>query len=402
MAAHYTIGMEEEFFLFRRSTCDPLAAMDEAFFADARKVCGDRLQREMLQCQVEIVSTPHARVRDASAELGVLRAMLDAVGGEHDVGIVAAGTNPLALWRDQRLTDKERYATINDDLGMIGLRNLVCGLHVHVAPPEGVDRIALMNRALPYLPMFLALSASSPFWEGRPTGLQAYRLAAYRELPRTGLPPTLATQAQFDEYVATLAGAGVIPDASHVWWAVRPSLRYPTLELRIADSCASLSDAAATAALYQCLLASLVEDGEGEIASGPVDRAVAEENLWRVQRHGLGAPSICSLTGAVEPIRERIAALMDWLAPYARRLDCAAELAHVEVILARGTSADRQLDIARAEAAKGADMEGQLRAVVRWLMAETAGAATQARAPAGEGEACAAISASARKKSPSP
>lgn len=409
MANHYTVGMEEEFFLFHRRTCEPLIEMNEAFFADAEEVCGDSLQREMLQCQLEVITRPHFRVRDARTELGVLRSAIDTVGAQHDVGIAAAGTNPLAMWRRQKLTPKERYGVINDDLGMIGLRNLVCGLHVHVAPPDGVDRIALMNRALPFLPMLLALSSSSPFWEGMNTGLMAYRLAAYRELPRTGLPPTLSTQAEYDDYIAALVGAGVIPDASHVWWAIRPSLRYPTLELRITDSCTSLDDAAAVAALYQCLLAWCVEEGDGEIASGPTDRAIAEENLWRVQRHGLAAPYIDSLTGAAEPIRHAIRALVDWLTPYARRFDCANELAHVDVILARGASADRQLDIARAEAAKGADTDAQLRAVVRWLMAETAGASKLDFAPANDDasegakdEACAAISESAPRRSPSP
>lgn len=397
MANHYTVGIEEEFFLFDRRTCEPRIEMNEAFFAAAHDICGDNLQREMLQCQIEIITKPHFRIRDARNELAVLRAAIDTVGAQHDVGIAAVGTNPLAMWREQRLTPKERYGVINDDLGMIGLRNLVCGLHVHVAPPEGTDRIALMNRVLPYLPMLLALSSSSPFWEGMHTGLNAYRLAAYRELPRTGLPPTVSTQAEFDDYIAALVGAGVIPDSSHVWWAIRPSLRYPTLELRITDSCTSLDDAASVAAVYQCLLAWCVEEGDGDIANGPYDRAIAEENLWRVQRHGLEAPYIDSLTGAAEPIRHSIRALVDWLTPYARRLDCVAELNHVETILARGASADRQLDIFRAHVAKGAETADALKEVVRWLIAETAGVAVEDASPQ-EDKACAAISELAPRK----
>ena len=401
MANHYTVGMEEEFFLFDRRTCEPRAEMNEAFFADAHKICGDSLQREMLQCQLELITKPHFRVRDARTELAVLRAAINTVGVQHDIGAAAVGTNPLAMWREQKLTPKERYGVINDDLGMIGLRNLVCGLHVHVAPPEGTDRIALMNRVLPYLPMLLALSSSSPFWEGMNTGLNAYRLAAYRELPRTGLPPTVSTQAEFDDYVAALVAAGVIPDSSHVWWAIRPSLRYPTLELRITDSCTSLDDAAAVAALYQCLLAWCVEEGDGDNANGPYDRAIAEENLWRVQRHGLEAPYIDSLTGAAEPIRNTLRALVDWLTPYARRFDCVAELNHVEIILARGASADRQLDIFRAHVAKGAEPADALREVVRWLIAETAGVTVEELAPEKE-LSCAAISGSAPRKYRSP
>jgi len=377
----YTIGMEEEFFLYDRQRTEPLIDMNEAFLADAQAAFGDSVQREMLQCQVETVTRPHQRVRDARHELAGLRAGLNAIGQSHNVAIAASGANPLALWRHQKLTQKERYGRINTDLGMIGLRNLVCGMHVHVAPPEGVDRIMLMNRAMPFLPILLALSTSSPFWEGRDTGLIAYRPAAYRELPRTGLPPALSTQPQFDAYVAALVDARVIPDASHVWWAIRPSWRYPTLELRICDACTSLDDTAAIGALYQCLLAWLVEEGEGDLHNGPLDQAIAEENLWRVQRHGLDAPYIDSLAGGVEPIRERIASLVDWLTPYARRLECMAELKHVDLILARGASAKRQLDIYRTEVAKGAEPAAALREVVRWLIAETAGVTEESAAP---------------------
>jgi glutamate---cysteine ligase / carboxylate-amine ligase len=394
----YTVGIEEEFFLFDRRDCTPIARMNEAFFAEAREACGESLQREMLQCQIEIATKPHGRVRDARDELRVLRRTIAVTGQNYDIGIAACGTNPLAIWREQRLTRRARYGRINDDLGMIGLRNLVCGMHVHVAPPPEVDRVALMNRALPYLPVLFALSTSSPFWEGRSTGLISYRLAAYRELPRTGLPPSVSTQAQYDEYIAALVGAGVIPDASHVWWALRPSLRYPTLELRITDACTSVEDTAAVAALYQCLLAWLVETGDGEMHNGPTDRAIAEENLWRVQRHGLEAPYIDSATGEAGPMRDRIVTLADTLYPFARRFDCTKELAHVGAILKRGTSADRQLDIFRVESAKGADAAGALQEVVRWLMTETADAGRKRPAPQ-EGALCAAISESARRKS---
>lgn len=397
----YSVGIEEEFFLYNRERCAPRGEMNEAFFCAAQAACGDSLQREMLQCQIEIVTKPHKRVRAARDELHALRTALTEVGREHNVALLAAGTNPMAMWRDQKLTPKDRYRQINDDLGMIAQRTIVCGMHVHVAPPPHIDRVMLMNRVLPFLPMMLALSASSPFWEGQATGLISYRLAAYREMPRTGLPPSVSTQAEFDAYIAALVGAGVIPDASHVWWAIRPSLRYPTLELRIADACTSVDDTAAVAAFYQCLLAWLVEEADGELSNGSFDRAIAEENFWRVQRHGLDAPYIDSIAGGAEPIRERIAALVDWLTPYARRLECAGELAHVDAILARGASADRQLDIFHAARTKGADNAGALRQVVRWLMDQTAGVANDDAARLEE-TACAAISESARRKSPSP
>jgi carboxylate-amine ligase len=368
----FTIGIEEEFFLFERESGDAVRTASHAFLAECRRRCGAQVQREMLQCQLEIVSAPHARVGDVIAELAVLRREIDAIGAVHDVAIAAAGTNPLADWRAQSLTAKPRYAEIRDDLGIIGLRNLVCGMHVHVALPDNVDRVMVMNRLIPYLPLLFALSTSSPFWDGRPTGLRAYRLAAYRELPRTGLPPALADSADYDAYVAALVAAGAMPDSSHVWWAVRPSLRYPTLELRVTDSCTSLGDVAAVAALYQCLVAEMSARGAAQPQTTPLERAIAEENLWRVQRHGLDAPFIDGPSGGVASARECLAALRMALEPRAQALDCAGELARLDGILRRGTSADRQIAIYEAQRADGVDDVIAAHAVARWLVNETA------------------------------
>ncbi|KAF0180478.1 MAG: carboxylate-amine ligase [Alphaproteobacteria bacterium] len=327
----------------------------------------------MLQCQVETVTQPHVRVSGVAGELRHLRASVSAVGEKLGIGLLSAGTNPVALWREQKLTEKERYGEINRDLGMIGLRNLVCGMHVHVAPPADVDRIWLMNRMLPRLPLLFALSTSSPFWEGRPTGLVSYRLAAYRELPRTGLPPAVSTQDEYDAYIGALVGANVIPDASYVWWAIRPSLNYPTLELRISDACTRVEDTAAIAALYQCLLVMLVEEEEDAPVNGPYNRAIAEENLWRVQRYGLAAPFIDCGTGSALPIRECISALVQKLESFAIRLQCVDELAHVNTLLDNGTSAECQLELLGKAIARGESLEAGMKEVVHWLMRETEG-----------------------------
>ena len=147
------------------------------------------------------------------------------------------------------MTRKARYGAIMDDLQMIGYRNMLCGMHVHVAVPDVDTRINLIMRLTPYLPLLLALSTSSPFWQGHLTGLVGYRLAAYDELPRTGLPELFRTNDDYREFVAALTWAKIIPDASYIWWAIRPSLNNPTIELRVADSCTRLDDAIAIAAL---------------------------------------------------------------------------------------------------------------------------------------------------------
>ena len=213
----------------------------------------------MLQCQIEAATPPLVDMEEAARLLRSYRATLNEVGRAHDIGIVAAGAHPKAFASRQHGVDKPRYRAVMRDLQMLGRRNMVCGMHVHVEIPDPDRRPELMARLTPFLPILLALSTSSPFWEGRRTGLMGYRLASYDELPRTGLPPAFASSEDYEAYLETMIAAKAIKDASYVWWAVRPSKRYPTLELRIADSCTFVEDAIAIAALYRALLRKLVQ-----------------------------------------------------------------------------------------------------------------------------------------------
>ncbi len=187
---------------------------------------------EMLQSQIEVATAPHTNIADARTELKFLRQTVANVAAEHGLAILAVGTHPTATWRSSVQTPAARYDNVMEDLQMIGQRNMLCGLHVHVELPDPDDRVDIMMRMLPYLPLFIALATSSPFWRARPTGLKGYRLAAYDELPRTGVPELFRTTAEYEAYIAALVNAGVMQDSSFVWWAIRPSLKHPTLELR--------------------------------------------------------------------------------------------------------------------------------------------------------------------------
>ena len=189
--------------------------MPQAFFEAARAASEGRVSPEFLQPQIEVISSPHTNMAAARAELRHLRRTVAAVAAEHGLAILAAGTHPTALWRSAQQTAKHRYDTVMHDLQMIGQRDLLCGLHVHVEFPDPDERVDVMYRMLPYLPLFLALSTSSPFWQSRATGLKGYRLAAYDELPRTGVPELFRTREEFDAYVAALVRAGVIEDSSY-------------------------------------------------------------------------------------------------------------------------------------------------------------------------------------------
>ena len=261
------------------------------------------------------------------------------------------------------------------DLQMLGQRNMVCGLHVHVELPDLALRVDVMNRIQPFLPLLLALSTSSPFWQARRTGLLGYRLAAYNELPRTGLPDLFHSLADYERYIETLVAARAIEDSSFVWWMIRPSRKHPTLELRIADSCTRLDDSLAIAALFRCLVRRLAMDRGFNAGMTGVSRAIVAENCWRAQRYGIHGSFVDEATRSAKPVAAVLDEALSLVAPDASALGAASELALARGIVTRGTSADRQLELfTEAKGRKLADRQALVQ-VVDWLGAETAGSA---------------------------
>jgi glutamate---cysteine ligase / carboxylate-amine ligase len=369
---NFPFGIEEEFFVVCEDTQVLEPQAHAAFLARAKELSGGTVRREMLQSQVEAATPICNTFAEAREHLSRSRMALAAAGRENGLAVISAGTHPTAQWTLQQQTDKTRYDAVMAELQILGLRNLVCGMHVHVEVPDDDLRLDVMRRAIPYLPILLALSTSSPFWRGMNTGFSSYRLTSYDELPRTGLPPLFSDWLQYRGYIEVLREAGVIRDASYIWWAIRPSHKYPTLELRIPDACTSLEDAITVAALYRCLVCALMADRTINSGINSPGRALAKENKWRVQRFGLRAELI-------DPFREHPAIdaataarrLVEMLRRYAAALDCLGEVEHVETILGRGTSADRQLAIYGASLAEGCDHGAALQRVKAWLQEET-------------------------------
>jgi carboxylate-amine ligase len=253
------------------------------------------------------------------------------------------------------------------DLQMIGQRNMLCGMHVHVEFADPSRRVDVMTRMLPYLPLFIALSTSSPFWQRRMTGLKGYRLAAYDELPRTGLPELFRSNAQYEAYVAALVQSGAMPDSSHLWWAVRVSQKYPTLELRAPDCCTRLDDTIAIAALYRVLARYLYGHPQHNAGLDVVDRAIAVENKWRAQRYGAHGTFV-SRSGGV-PVGVMLDQVLQLTAADAAALGCTDEIEHCRTIMAEGTSADAQLRIFTEFEHEGADIA--LHKVADWIRSAT-------------------------------
>jgi carboxylate-amine ligase len=368
MAGAFTFGMEEEYFLVDAETKVVAREVPAEFFDEAKKASEGRISTEFLQPQIEVISSPHVNMADARAELRMLRRTVSNVAARYGLAILAAGTHPTALWREAQQTDKQRYDTVMDDLQMIGQRDLLCGLHVHVELPDPDLRIDVMYRILPFLPLLLALSTSSPFWQARQTGLKGYRLAAYDELPRTGVPELFRTQQEFDAYIAALVRAGVIKDSSYVWWAIRPSLNNPTLELRAPDSCTLVEDSLAIAALYRTLARHLHVNRSRNRDLDAVGRAIVIENKWRAQRYGVHGTFVTE-DGAVT-VADILEQVISDTAPDAAALGCTAEINRCRAIVGAGTSSDAQLAVFDAHSKIGS-RDAALRAVTEWIAAAT-------------------------------
>jgi carboxylate-amine ligase len=364
----YSFGIEEEYFLVDRATMAVARKMPDGFFAAAKATLGSQVTGEFLQSQIEIVTAPQTDMTTAGHDLRDLRRTLGAIAKSHGLAIMAAGTHPTAVWERSRQSVGERYDSVMDDLQMIGRRNMLCGMHVHVELPDPDSRVDLMMRMLPHIPLFIALSTSSPFWRSQPTGLLGYRLAAYDELPRTGLPELFKTKAELDAYVDALVQAGVMPDASYIWWTLRPSLRHPTLELRAPDVCTHVEDAIAIAALYRSVTRRLVNNPSQNSDMNAITRAIVRENKWRAQRYGVkGTFARLERDGPIT-IAQMLEDVIAEVTPDAEALGCLDAILHCRHIVARGTSADQQLAIFEEYPD---DPEQGLRKVSEWLVEAT-------------------------------
>ncbi|MCZ8041463.1 MAG: carboxylate-amine ligase [Beijerinckiaceae bacterium] len=371
MDASCRFGIEEEYFLSDAASRGIVRKVSRAFIAAAHDAFPDEVQREMLQSQIEVATPVCSSMAQARRALTTLRTGLAGLALEHDMLLLACGTHPSAAWSRQHATDASRYDALMRDLQMLGSRNQLCGLHVHVEVADEDERIRLMARIMPFLPLLLALSTSSPFWQGRRTGLMGYRLAAYGELPRTGLPDLFADPTDYRAYVDTMVAAGAIKDASYLWWAIRPSDRHPTLELRIADSCTRLDDTLAIAALYRCLVRHLLLRPAFNRDLTAASRAIAAENLWRAQRYGIHGGLVDEASRSMRSVPSLLEDLVARLEEDAQALDCAAELEACRAIAAQGTSADVQLAVYEEARARAGGPAAGLAAVIDWIASET-------------------------------
>ena len=367
----FTIGIEEEYFFVDRETrnlaVDPPATM----MADCVAQLTGQVSPEFLRAQIEVETRVCTSVAEARADLAHLRSTVASVANNHGLGLIAAATHPFAKWNDQQHTDKERYNELAQDMQALARRLLICGLHVHVGIEDDDLRIDLMNQVRYFLPHLLALSTSSPFWGGEDSGLLSYRLSVFDAMPRSGLPEVFDSASEYDRLVAQMVNANVIEDATKFWWDVRPSARYPTLEMRITDVCTRLDDSIAIAALYVCILSMLYRLRKSNQRWRIYPRTMINENRWLAQRYGVTGTMVDFGIGRPVAYADLLEEVIELVREDAERMDCVAEIEHAREIVRRGTSAQHQQDAYQAAIAAGADPHEALKGVVDMLIEET-------------------------------
>ena len=366
-----TIGIEEEYFVVDRSTRDLVRDLPPSLLAALEHPPVGEVSPEFIRSQVEIGTPVCNDTEELSENLRLMRRFISDTVAEHNMAIIASSTHPMAEWSAQRRTAKHRYRSLEQALQGVVRRLLICGMHVHVEIDDDDLRIDLMNQVIYFLPHILALSGSSPFWHGDNTGLKSYRPAVFRSLPRTGLPDEFRDWSEYGRFVDVLVGAGVIEDGSKLWWDIRPSIRYPTLEMRSSDLCTRYEDAIAIAALYQALLAMLFRRRLKNQRWRVYSRMLIAENNWRAQRYGVSESLIDFGKGQLVPFEELTEELIELTAECAVELGSTAHVERIRGIAASGTSADRQLDVFYRAVADGAERRDALIAVVDHLIDET-------------------------------
>ncbi|MEQ8227523.1 MAG: carboxylate-amine ligase [Rhodospirillales bacterium] len=369
----FTLGIEEEYLLVDKETRAVTEEAPEALFEACQKRLKGRVAHEFLSSQIEVNTNVCSDITAARAELAELRSTIAEVAGEYGLAPIAASTHPFSLWESQHHTDKERYNEIARDIQAPVRRLMICGMHVHVGLGDDDElRIDLLNQISYFLPHMLAFSTSSPFWRGLDAGLKSYRLSVFDEMPRTGIPNQFQSFSEYERHVAVLVKAGLIEDATKLWWDVRPSARFPTLEMRIADVCTLMDDALAVAALFACILRMLYRLKTNNQRWRVYSQMLIEENRWRAQRYGTDEGLVDFGKGEVVPFSQLVDEITSLIDEDVEALGCTAQIAHLKTILARGTSAHRQVKTYEDAVAAGADRDTALIAVVDRLIAETA------------------------------
>lgn len=368
----FSVGVEEEYLLVDRETRDLCADPPPSLMKECEELLQGQVSPEFLRAQIEIGTRVCSNIQEVRTDLTRLRSAVVEVSNRHGLAPLAASTHPYARWLDQKHTERERYDSLSSEMQAAARRLLICGMHVHVGIDDDELRIDLMNQFSYFLPHLLALSCSSPFWEGEDTGLKSYRLTVFDALPRTGLPERFVSYAEYRRHVGVMINAGLIQDATKIWWDLRPSDRYPTLEMRVTDVCTRLEDGVTLAALTVSLMRMLYRLRCANRRWRMYSPMLLMENRWRAMRYSYDEGMVDLAKGEIIPYPQLIEELIEIVSEDAEELGCLQEVLRARDMLKRGTSAHKQIEAYRQALEQGASEHEALQAVVDFLITETA------------------------------
>jgi carboxylate-amine ligase len=359
----FSLGVEEEFQLLNRESFELVSRIDEILPAFEGEKESTQVKAELLQSVVEVATHVAGTVSEAVEDLRSLRARLRDVAAESNAVVASAGTHPFSLYEHQEVTDRPRYLELMETIRWVAERELIFGLHIHVGLDSPDKAISCANALRTFLPELLALSANSPFWQARPTGLASTRTKVFEPFPRAGLPPAFASYEEFELLVERGIRTNSFPDYTYIWWDLRPHPKLGTIEIRVCDAQTRLESVAGIVALVQSLTATFGAefDREGQLPVEPI--TLIAENKWRAARDGLSAKLIDLTNDAERSAPDAVRALVERCAPAAAELGCERELAEVERTLARGSGAAEQLRVY--------EETESLLAVAKWVAQET-------------------------------
>lgn len=367
----FTIGIEEEYKLVDLKTRDLISEVPETFLPKCKVRLESQVSPEFLQCQIEVGTKVCESLGAARSELAYLRRTVAEVADEYGLAIIAASTHPFGRPSQIEHTPKQRYNQLADDLQEVVRQLVISGMHIHVGIEDDDLRTDLMSQVSYILPHILALSTSSPFWRGRDTGLKSYRIAIWNGMPRTGIAEYFDSYGEYQRHIEVLVNAGVIEDATKIWWDIRPSDRYPTLEMRVSDICTLLEDSIAVAAFYCCWLRMLYRLRRDNQRWRRYSNFLINENRWRAHRYGIDEGLIDFGRGEIVPFKDLIDEAVDLIYKDALHFNCVDEINHIYTIIENGTSAHRQIDTYTKNLKSLDNHEAALCSVVDQLIKET-------------------------------
>lgn len=364
MAAHFTLGVEEEFQLVDRGT-GQLASHVHMLLDKGIPLLGNHIKPEMLQSAIEIITDVCPTIPALRTDLQNLIEAVARLAADEELALVSAGTHPISLWQDQQRTINDRYAELEEEYQDVGRSILIFALHVHVGIESREIAIPLMNQLRTWLPHLLALSSNSPFWNGRYSGLKSYRAIVWRRFPRSGLPGIYSSAREFNDYVQALIDNGCIDNGKRIWWDMRPHPFFNTIEFRVCDMPATFEDALAIAALCQALVAKLSWMYQHNLTTHVLPSHFIEENKWLAARYGLDAHIVDFVQNRTLSMRDSINATLDFIDDVVDDLGSRREINYLRTLLAnpQGTGADRQIAVYK--------QTGSQLAVIHYLMEQT-------------------------------